>query len=250
MGQFPIIRQTRHNTFLRGSHINLSDSNTASELKPLVEQDGFAIVPACLDETTVERLCKQFDDTRYPQRNLLSVPSVQGLAMSRPVREIMETVLGPKCFAVRGIFFNKTRSSNWKVVWHQDLTIAVHERRDVDGFGPWTMKAGVLHVQPPVEVMSGILAVRLHLDESGLDNGPLRVIAGSHREGRLSAERIGSWDKENSVTCIVPRGGALVMRPLLLHASSACAIPKSRRVIHLEFAAAELPQGLDWHDKV
>ena len=230
--------------------MNLSDSNSESGLKALVEQDGFALVPQCLDEVTVERLCNQFDDTRYPQRNLLSVSSVQGLATSRPVREIMETVLGPKCFAVRGIFFNKTRSSNWKVVWHQDLTIAVRERKEVDGFGPWTMKAGVLHVQPPAEIMSGILAIRLHLDESGIDNGPLRVIAGSHREGRLSASQIGSWEKENSVTCTVPRGGALAMRPLLLHASSACAIPKSRRVIHLEFAAAELPQGLDWHDKV
>jgi ectoine hydroxylase-related dioxygenase (phytanoyl-CoA dioxygenase family) len=231
-------------------NVNLSEASTASALKPLVEQDGFAVVSACLDEATVARLCKQFDDTRYPQRNLLSVPSIQELATSRPVREILETVLGPKCFAVRGIFFNKTRTSNWKVVWHQDLTIAVRERKDSDGFGPWTMKAGILHVQPPAEVMSRILAIRLHLDESGLDNGPLRVIAGSHREGRLSAERICSWEKLNSVTCTVPKGGALIMRPLLLHASSACAIPKSRRVIHLEFAAAELPQGLDWHDKV
>jgi len=230
--------------------VNLSEASTASTLEPLVERDGFAVVPACLDEAAVERLCKQFDDTRYPQRNLLSVPSVQGLAMSRPVREIIETVLGPRCFAVRGIFFNKTRSSNWKVVWHQDLTIAVRERRDADGFGPWTVKAGVLHVQPPAEIMGGILAIRLHLDESGLDNGPLRVIAGSHREGRLSAEQIGGWEKENSVTCTVPKGGALLMRPLVLHASSACAIPKSRRVIHLEFATAELPHGLEWHDRV
>jgi ectoine hydroxylase-related dioxygenase (phytanoyl-CoA dioxygenase family) len=230
--------------------VNLSDASTASAFRTRVEQDGFAVVPACLAEATVELLSKQFDDTRHPERNLLSVPSVQALAISRPVREIVGTVLGPECFAVRGIFFNKTRSTNWKVVWHQDLTIAVRERKDVNEFGPWTTKAGVLHVQPPPEVMSGILAIRLHLDESGIDNGPLRVIAGSHRVGRLSAERISSWDKEKSVTCTVPQGGALVMRPLLLHASSACAIPKSRRVIHLEFAAAELPQGLDWHDRV
>jgi ectoine hydroxylase-related dioxygenase (phytanoyl-CoA dioxygenase family) len=162
----------------------------------------------------------------------------------------METVLGPSCFAIRGVFFNKTQSSNWKVVWHQDLTIAVRKRTDVDGFGPWTMKAGILHGQPPAEVMSGILAIRLHLDESGFDNGPLRVIGGSHRKGRLSAEQIGNWEKEKAVTCTVPKGGALLMRPLLLHASSASAIPKSRRVIHLEFAAAELPGGLHWHDKV
>src|SRR4030095_1143590 len=187
--------------------MKLRDASTASALNPIVEQDGFAVVPACLDEAAVDRLCEQFDDTRYPQRNLLSVPSVRGLAMSRPVREIMETVLGPGCFAVRGFFFNKTRSSNWKVVWHQDLTIAVRERRDVDGFGSWTVKAGVLHVQPPADIMSGILAIRLHLDESELDNGPLRVIAGSHLEGRLSAEQIGNWKKENAVICTVPKGG-------------------------------------------
>jgi ectoine hydroxylase-related dioxygenase (phytanoyl-CoA dioxygenase family) len=229
--------------------VNLSEASIASALTP-IEQDGFAVVRACLDEAAVDRLCEQFDDTRYPQRNLLSVPSIQGLAVSRPVRELIEPVLGTGCFAVRGLFFNKTRSSNWKVVWHQDLTIAVRERRDVDGFGPWTMKAGVLHVQPPADIMSGILAIRLHLDESGLDNGPLRVIAGSHREGRLSAERIASWEKENSVIRTVPKGGALLMRPLLLHASSSCVVPKSRRVIHLEFAAAELPHGLHWHDRV
>jgi ectoine hydroxylase-related dioxygenase (phytanoyl-CoA dioxygenase family) len=230
--------------------LNLNDARTANALKPLVEQNGFAVVPACLGEAALERLCKQFDDARGLQRDLLSVPSVRELAMSRPVREIVESVVGPRCFAVRGIFFNKTRRSNWKVVWHQDLTIAVRERRAVDGFGPWTMKAGVSHVQPPAEIMRGILAIRLHLDESGLDNGPLRVIAGSHQEGRLSAEQISNWEKENSITCTVPKGGALLMRPLLLHASSACATPKSRRVIHLEFAARELPNGLEWHDQV
>jgi ectoine hydroxylase-related dioxygenase (phytanoyl-CoA dioxygenase family) len=170
----------------------LSEANTTNAIKQRVEQDGFAIVPACLDEASVELLGKQFDDTRYAERNLLSVPSVRALALSRQVLEIMETVVGPECFAVRGIFFNKTRSSNWKVVWHQDLTITVRERADVDGFGPWTVKAGVVHVQPPSEVMSGILAIRLHLDESGIDNRPLRVVAGSHRKGRLSAEQIGN----------------------------------------------------------
>src|SRR5215472_4986109 len=172
--------------------------NAVSKLQ--VDNDGFAIVPACLDEATVESLSKEFNDSRYAERNLLSIPSVKALAKSRAVRDIMEIVLGPRCFAVRGIFFNKTRSSNWKVAWHQDLTIAVRERVDADGFGPWSTKAGILHVQPSVEVMNGILAVRLHLDESGLDNGPLRVIAGSHGRGRLSAEQIGGWEKEKAVT--------------------------------------------------
>jgi ectoine hydroxylase-related dioxygenase (phytanoyl-CoA dioxygenase family) len=237
-------------TLQRLANVNLREAITASSLKALMEQDGFAVVPACLDEAEVERLCVHFDDARYPQRNLLSVPSIQRLARSKPVRELMDTVLGSKCFAVRGMFFNKSESSNWKVAWHQDLTIAVRERGDVDGFGPWTTKAGVLHVQPPMDVMRGMLAIRLHLDESGPDNGPLRVIAGSHKGGRLSPKQVATLEKKNSVTCTVPRGGALLMRPLLLHASSKCVVPKPRRVIHLEFAARELPLGLEWHDRV
>jgi ectoine hydroxylase-related dioxygenase (phytanoyl-CoA dioxygenase family) len=221
-----------------------------SDLVLSIEQDGFAVVPRCLDGQAVERLRDDLGDAKHAQRNLLSVPAVRELAASRAVREIMETVLGPKCFAVRGILFNKTQQSNWKVAWHQDLTIAVRERREVDGFGPRTTKAGVLHVQPRAEVMNRILAIRLHLDESGLDNGPLRVVPGSHKAGRLSTGGVADWQKTESVTCTVPEGGALLMRPLLLHASSVCTAPKPRQVIHLEFAVEELPQGLEWHDRV
>lgn len=215
-----------------------------------IEQNGFAVVPRCIGESMVQRLRDQLEDANHAQRNLLAVPAVRDLASSRPVREIIGTVLGSGCFAVRGILFNKTQRSNWKVVWHQDLTIAVRERRDVNGFGPWTVKAGVLHVQPSTEVMHRILAIRLHLDASGPDNGPLRVIPGSHKAGRLSTEQIANWQKADCVTCTVPSGGALLMRPLLLHASSACVVPRPRRVIHLEFASEELPHGLEWHDRV
>jgi ectoine hydroxylase-related dioxygenase (phytanoyl-CoA dioxygenase family) len=228
----------------------LSDAVTIGTLSSLVPREGFAVVPVCLDEGTVESLCKEFDASRSPERNILSVSSVRSLALSEPVREIMESVLGPNCFAVRGIFFNKTQSSNWKVVWHQDLTIAVRERKDVKGFGPWTRKAGVWHVQPPADFMRGMLSIRLHLDESGPENGPLRVICGSHMRGRLPAEEIALWDKGNCVTCAVPKGGALLMHPLVLHASSASVIRKPRRVIHFEFASAELPEGLEWYNRV
>ena len=227
-----------------------SEVTGLTELKRIVEKRGFAVVAACLNDGTVERLCDHFDKNKHAQRNLLSVPVVHELASSQPVREIVESILGPKCFAVRGILFNKTQESNWKVVWHQDLTIAVRERRQADGFGRWSKKAGITHVQPPAEIMSRMLAIRLHLDDSGPDNGPLRVIAGSHSEGRLSAQQVENRHKPSCVTCIVPRGGALLMRPLLLHASSPCTVPKPRRVIHFEFAAEDLPEGLQWHDRV
>jgi ectoine hydroxylase-related dioxygenase (phytanoyl-CoA dioxygenase family) len=215
-----------------------------------VEENGFAVVPRCLSEQVVEALCSHLDTAKHAQRNLLDVPAVRELAVSEPVRQLIITVLGKECFAVRGILFNKTPDSNWKVVWHQDRTIAVRERKDLAQFGPWSIKAGVPHVQPPASVMAGMLAVRLHLDESNTDNGPLRVIPNSHQAGCLSAEEVATWSERPSIVCTVPKGGAILMRPLLVHASSSCSKPEPRRVIHLEFAAAGLPDGLEWHDRV
>jgi ectoine hydroxylase-related dioxygenase (phytanoyl-CoA dioxygenase family) len=218
--------------------------------KQQLDRDGFAIVPSCLDENTLKCLCAEFGEGRESQRNALNNPSVLQLATSAPVRAIMESALGKNCFAVRGIFFNKTQDANWKVIWHQDLTISVCERKNADGFGPWTIKDGVIHVQPPAEIMSQMLAIRLHLDDSEPDNGPVRVIPGTHKHGRLSANELAATKNGAAVTCCVPRGGALLMRPLLLHASSSCAVPKPRRVIHIEFAAVELPDGLEWHERI
>ena len=233
-----------------GSPSPLTERLDASGLQGQVERDGFAIVPTCLSEEISTRLGSHFGDASYGIRNLLAVPIVRELAASVAVRTLAEAILGNNCFAIKATFFNKTQEANWKVVWHQDLTIMVRERCEAAGFGPWTTKAGINHVQPPVGILNHILAIRLHLDESGPDNGPLRVIPGSHKQGRLSAKKVAEWQRVKSVVCAVPRGGALLMRPLLLHASSACVAPTPRRVIHLEFAADELPEGLEWHNRV
>jgi ectoine hydroxylase-related dioxygenase (phytanoyl-CoA dioxygenase family) len=228
-------------TFSPGSH---------EEVASAVERDGFALVQSCLSDFAVGRLCESLDDTQYGQRNLLREPVVQELARSREARALVASVLGPACFAIKGILFNKTQKSNWKVPWHQDLTITVQDQVEVEGFGPWTNKSGVVNVQSPADVLGGILAIRIHLDVNDSQNGPLRVIPGSHKHGRLTAEQIANWDKSEAVACLVPRGGALLMRPLILHASSSCQLPKSRRVIHLEYCSEELPGALRWHTKV
>jgi ectoine hydroxylase-related dioxygenase (phytanoyl-CoA dioxygenase family) len=214
-----------------------------------VEENGFAIVPQCLAEQVLANLCSHLGNAKHAQRNLLSVPIVRE-AVSEPVKQLTTAILGKECFAVRSILFNKTPDSNWKVVWHQDRSIAVRERRDVLHFGPWSTKAGVPHEQPPASVMAKMLAIRLHLDESNEDNGPLRVIPGSHKAGCLPAEEVAAWSERPSVICTFPKGGAISMRPLVVHASSSCSKPEPRRVIHLEFAADDLPDGLEWHDRV
>jgi ectoine hydroxylase-related dioxygenase (phytanoyl-CoA dioxygenase family) len=148
--------------------------------------------------------------------------------------------------------FDKTSGANWKVVWHQDLTIAVAERRDVAGFGQWTEKDGIPHVQPPHCLLADMVAVRVHLDDCTLDDGPVRVIPGSHQRGRLGAHDIDQVRAtRGEVVCVVPRGGVLAFHSLLLHASSRARKPVHRRVIHLEYVSARwcvLPGGLEWHE--
>jgi ectoine hydroxylase-related dioxygenase (phytanoyl-CoA dioxygenase family) len=234
------------------------------EVVGAVERAGFAIVPDVIDERKISRLISALEKAEhaagarrrgsvYAVRNLLdAVPEVGEVICASRVGALMESVLGASCFVVRSMLFDKTPEANWKVAWHQDLSIAVRARLDAEGFGAWSEKAGVTHVQPPVEVLERMCALRLHLDASDEANGPLRVIPGSHARGRLSAETraelIRQAEKRSeAVSCLVPRGGALLMKPLLLHASSASRLPQQhRRVIHLEFAAAQLPAGLEW----
>ncbi len=209
-------------------------------------EDGFAVVEGVAAASEVERLLAAVAARGevYAIRNLLEVvPEVRAWAESVACRGLVAPVLGPGARAVRGILFDKTPEANWKVPWHQDLTIAVQERLEVPGYGPWTVKAGVAHVQPPVAVLERMVAVRLHLDDCGADNGPVRVLRGSHRQGRMAAAPM---DAGEEVVCTVGRGGVLLMRPLLWHASSPAVSVAHRRVIHVEFAAAELAGGLRW----
>ena len=183
----------------------------------------------------------------FAVRNLLDLPEITELAESVQVRELVEAVLGEKAFAVRGILFDKIPEANWKVPWHQDVTIAVRAREDVEGFGPWSTKAGILHVQPPAQILERMISIRLHLDPCDESNGALHVIPGSHRAGRIAETKIPSMlDKSQAHACIVGRGGALLMRPLLLHESSPSQAPAHRRVIHLDFACEGLPRPLMW----
>jgi ectoine hydroxylase-related dioxygenase (phytanoyl-CoA dioxygenase family) len=225
-----------------------------------LEREGYVVVSDVLGAEAVAGLVEALEGAQggagvlrhagsvYGRRNLLSaVPEVRRLADAAVVRAWVEPVLGPAALPVRGLLFDKPAHANWKVPWHQDLTIAVRERVDTPGFGAWSVKSGVAHVQPPVSVLERMLAVRVHLDDCGEANGPLRVLPGSHVHGRLDAAAIRQWrERVTPVACLVPRGGIVLMRPLLLHASSPARAPGHRRVIHLEFAADPLPGGLRW----
>jgi ectoine hydroxylase-related dioxygenase (phytanoyl-CoA dioxygenase family) len=217
-----------------------------------LEFDGFEIVRDVIDGAGVDVLCEVVaalpDRLRGGARNLLQRSNeIAALAVFTPLKRIADSALQADAFPVRALFFDKPPEANWKVPWHQDLAIAVAERRDAPGFAAWSVKDGVPHVHAPASVLERMIALRIHLDDSGEDNGPLRVIRGSHRSRKLSPEEIERWKRDDEViVCTARRGDVIAMRPLLLHASSPARTPVHRRVIHIEYAAGPLPFGLRW----
>ena len=175
--------------------------------------------------------------------------AVAAWASSQPLLNFVRPHVAREPFPVRAIYFDKSPESNWLVPWHQDLTLALRSRTEVPGFGPWSVKGDVPHVQPPTELLEQMLTVRLHLDDADETNGALRVLPGSHRLGRLSpAQVLEQRTRQADVLCTVAAGNALLMRPLLLHASGRSTSQRHRRVLHIEYAAFTLPYGLDWHE--
>lgn len=218
-----------------------------------LDRDGYLLVKNLFGPETIETLKAAFVEAdvarserageTFGARNILTICEVRTIAQDSKLR----LLAGDDMQVVRGIFFDKTPGANWPVAWHQDLTLALRERHDVEGWTNWTVKRGVTHVQAPANILARMITMRLHLDDCGESNGPLRVIAGSHADGILPRAEINKRVQAGDQTVLANAGDALFMRPLTLHASSPAKMPSHRRVLHLEFAPTSLlPNGLDW----
>ena len=218
------------------------------------DREGFAMWPSLLSSNEVAALISSLEESIVPGshrggvRDVMdAVPALQAVAAHGSVRLPVEAVLGPDAFPVRSTLFDKTGAANWKVPWHQDVTIAVQERHDAEGYGPWSVKSGVQHVQPPTSVLNRMVTVRIHLDPCPAENGALRVLPGTHHLGRLDQNHVAPFvNEELAVTCEAHAGDALIMRPLVLHASAQSLSPAHRRVLHFDFATGDLANSLAW----
>jgi len=147
------------------------------------------------------------------------------------------------------VLFDKTRSANWSLGWHQDRTVAVCERREANGYGPWTIKQGIQHVEPPFAVIEAMLTIRVHLDAVPMDNAPLLVAPGSHRLGRIAEPDIAATVARcGTVTCLADPGDLWLYATPILHASAASGPHAHRRVLQVDYTAMELDGGLAWID--
>ena len=201
---------------------------------------GFSISDRILSPNECEALASAVGSAAHGRagaRNLMSNKSVSSLAHDVRLRRLAHNLLGTDAVPYRATLFDKSSAANWQVLWHQDRALPLLNKVPGSEWGPWSTKSGVRYALAPRWALERIVALRIHLDASTEENGPLRVIPGSHRAGVMGAADISKTiNTEPSVSCLVGRGGVLAMRPLLLHSSSRVTGTARRRVLHIEYA--------------
>jgi len=223
-----------------------------NELRNKVWDEGFALIPNLFSSGDIAALLRAIDESgvrrsRAGARHAMKIPAVAALARDPRLLEIARIALDHLALPFRATLFDKSPASNWLVVWHQDTALPIRRRREIEGWGPWSEKDGVTYSHAPARALEKVIALRVHLDDSTAENGPLRVLPGTHSRGVLRDEQIHELAETlTPIECLVPRGGVLAMRPLIVHASSKSQAPIPRRVLHIEYAGTlHFDEGLE-----
>ncbi|SKB89585.1 phytanoyl-CoA dioxygenase family protein [Chryseobacterium balustinum] len=230
--------------------------------KNLIQENGFTVINNIFSDKEIERISeviqnidtsketfRKSEDLFAIRQFLKEVPDVKDLIFNKNLKTIIKEIFGDNYFVVKSIYFDKPEKSNWYVAYHQDLTISVDKKIDLENFGPWTTKQNQFAVQPPLDILENIFTIRIHLDETDENNGALKVIPKSHAKGIYRPETI-DWNVETENICNVEKGGLMIMKPLLLHGSNRTINGKKRRVIHIEFSDKELSEQLCWSERI
>lgn len=179
---------------------------------------------------------------------------LSGIADLRPILgpegaigSLAGQLIGSSACAVRAVLFDKTAAANWGLAWHQDRTVVVRERRATPGYGPWSVKAGLIHVAPPFEVLSSMTTLRVHLDDVDMDNAPLLIAPGSHLTGAVPEHTIPDVvNRLGTSECLADAGDIWAYATPILHASRPAARARRRRVLQIDYACQPLDGGLEW----
>ncbi|MFL9833886.1 phytanoyl-CoA dioxygenase family protein [Chryseobacterium terrae] len=230
--------------------------------KNLIQENGFTIINNIFSEEEIERITdviqnidtsketfRKSEDLFAIRQFLKEIPDVKDLIFTNNLKQIIKEIFGENYFVVKSIYFDKPEKSNWYVAYHQDLTISVDKKVELENFGPWTTKQNQFAVQPPLEILENIFTIRIHLDDTDENNGALKVVPKSHSKGIYRPETI-DWNLEKENICNVEKGGVMIMKPLLLHGSNRTINGKKRRVIHIEFSDKQLPEVINWSERI
>lgn len=230
--------------------------------KNAIADKGFSIISNVFSEKEIDKIIeviqnidtskdtfRKSEDLFAIRQFLKEIPEVKDLIFNENLKAIIKEIFGVNYFVVKSIYFDKPEKSNWYVAYHQDLTISVDKKVELENFGPWTTKQNQFAVQPPLHILENIFTIRIHLDDTDENNGALKVVPQSHSKGIYRSETI-NWDIETEDICYVEKGGIMIMKPLLLHGSNRTTNGKKRRVIHIEFSDKELPEELNWSERM
>jgi ectoine hydroxylase-related dioxygenase (phytanoyl-CoA dioxygenase family) len=226
-----------------------------------ITEQGFTIINAVYNDFEIEKIITLIEKTNSNKttfrksKDLFAIrqfhkeiPKALAIIFNDNLKKIMSSYLAEGYFITKSIYFDKPEMSNWFVPYHQDLTINVNKKADLEGYHKWTVKGNQFGVIPPISILENNFTIRIHLDETTQDNGALKVINKSHTKGIYRLESI-NFDEEKETICEVKRGGIMIMKPLLWHTSNKTTNNKKRRVIHLEFSNQKLPNEIDWSEK-
>ncbi|MCD0467896.1 phytanoyl-CoA dioxygenase family protein [Flavobacterium sp. ENC] len=227
-----------------------------------INTKGFTIIDHVFTESEIENLISLIENatenktentTFRKSQDLFAIrqfhkeiPDTLDFIFNQNLKNIIENTFGKGYFITKSIYFDKPEKSNWFVAYHQDLTISVNKKIEIENFENWTVKQNQFAVQPPTAILEQNFTIRIHLDTTTKENGALKVINNSHSKGIFRVENL---EIQNETICEVDKGGIMIMKPLLFHASNKTTNNERRRVIHIEFSNQQLPNGLDWSEK-
>ena len=224
-------------------------------MESTLRERGFEIIENIYSESEVNEILElvksKGTENSFGVREFLSDnPEIAEKVFTEKLIDLIERISPNCCKSIKSIYFDKPPRANWTVNWHQDLTINLTNRIEVENFKNWRVKDERTVVQPTKEILESIFTIRIHLDDCTKENGALRVIEGSHKVGVINIKEWMKTRNGREKICEVKKGGIVIMKPLILHSSRRAENNKNRRVIHIEFTDKELPIGLYWKEKI
>ncbi len=225
------------------------EENGYSVLVDLYSDNEIGGILACIENAAQDGNSFMKTKDLFAIRQLIkNVPELTDLLFNDKLTELISDLSESEYFLTKAIYFDKPSESNWFVAYHQDLSISVDQKAELENYINWTFKKGQYGVQPPIEILEDTITIRIHLDKTDKNNGALKVIPKSHLNGIVRVDSK-NWNTENEFICEVEKGGIMLMKPLTLHASNRTTNGKKRRVIHLEFNKHNLTKPLNWLER-
>ncbi len=229
-----------------------------SKNKIELKENGYSIVTDLYSDNEINSMIVCIENAKQDANSFLKtkdlfairqlinhVPELRNVLFNKKLTQLISDLSESEYFLTKAIYFDKPSDSNWFVGYHQDLSISVDKKAELKNYLNWTFKKGQYGVQPPIDILQDTVTIRVHLDKTDKNNGALKVIPKSHLKGIVRANSK-DWNIENEYICKVEKGGAMLMKPLTLHASDRTTNGKKRRVIHLEFNKHTLAEPLKW----